>query len=106
MVLEIPGIQSTHAITADCETGIIYNHVWPWVDYKKGIVVTAKPKRIKRKAKNAGRYAEVKRQKVDLTRFKRKMNVRNQMLEKIETWIDFELVISDFPTYFLTENVQ
>ena len=83
-MLEIPGVQASHALTYEVASKKLFNHVWPWIEYTKGLELNVKPKRVKRKASDAGRYKSVKKQRVKLTKLKRVQSSRAELVKTCE----------------------
>ena len=57
--------------------------MWPWIDHKKGEVVTVKPKSKARKSTGAGRYKKPTKADLELTKLRRVQDRRKKAVEKM-----------------------
>jgi hypothetical protein len=80
----IPQIQSTHAVTFDRAENKVYNHYFPWVDHKKGEVVTVEPSKKKRTNKWAGKLAKRRKTRVNCTALKAKQDKRAKAMQNLD----------------------
>ena len=55
--------------------------MWPWIDHKKGEVVTVQPKSKARKSTSAGRFKKSVKEKVKLDKLKRVQQNRKVAVE-------------------------
>ena len=59
----------------------IRDHIWPWVDHKKGKLVTAKPMQKARESTGAGRYKKPIKTTPKMTKLRRVQKNRKDGLQ-------------------------